>query len=299
MAARVDGYRAELRRLKDWEPFLKKHSGLPGPRANLELVQAVGDEADADRLWRLSASSDEFLALCGTAGLGKVALMEPDTVMTWLRELASDPRWRVREGVAMALQRIGRESMPHLVAEMQVWSGGDPFVQRAAAAGLAEPDLLRESTNAINVLEILDRITTSVAESADRKHEGFRVLRQALGYCWSVAAAEAPDNARMYFEKWLRSGDKDIAWIMKSNLDRARMDVLRKQLARSMPAAKAKPKPKPKAKPAVKPKAEAKAKPRSKPAAKPKAKVKPKANAKLKRKVKPKPKAVAVKRRRT
>jgi hypothetical protein len=246
MTARVDGYRAELSRLTDWEPYLKKHSGLPGPRANLELVQAVGDEADADRLWRLSASSDEFFALCGTAGLGKVALMEPDTVMTWLRELASDERWRVREGVAMALQRIGRESMPHLVAEMQAWAGGDPFVQRAAAAGLAEPDLLRESSNAVQVLEILDRITTSIAETDDRRHEGFRVLRQALGYCWSVAATAAPDNARPYFEKWLKSKDKDVAWIMKSNLEKARMDGLRKQLqgvTAQKPAAKVKPKP--------------------------------------------------------
>jgi len=122
MTTRVDGYRAELRGLQDWEPYLKKHSRLPGPRANLELVQAVGDEADPDRLWRLSASTDEFLAMCGTAGLGKVALMEPATVMTWLRELASDHRWRVREGVAIALQRIGRESMPHLLAEMQAWA---------------------------------------------------------------------------------------------------------------------------------------------------------------------------------
>src|SRR6266853_474034 len=144
MAGRAAGYRAELRELKDWEPYLKKHSGLPGPRANLELVQAVVDEADADRLWHLSASSDEFLALCGTAGLGKVALMEPATVMTWLRELAADRRWRVREGVAIALQRIGRESMPHLLAEMQVWAGEGPYVQRAAAAALCERDLLRD-----------------------------------------------------------------------------------------------------------------------------------------------------------
>jgi hypothetical protein len=205
----------------------------------------------------------------------------------------------VREGVAMALQRIGRESMQHLVAEMQVWSGGDPFEQRAAAAGLAEPELLREPSNAVEVLAILDRITTSVAATEDRRHEGFRVLRQAMGYCWSVAAAAAPDNARAYFEKWLRSSDKDVAWIMKSNLDKARMDVLRKQLARSMPPPKAtaKAKPKPRVKPAVKPKA--KAKPRLKPAAKPKAKVKPKPSAKPKPKTKPRSKAAAVKRRRT
>jgi hypothetical protein len=237
MATRVEGYRAELRVLQDWEPYLKEHSGLPGTRANLELVEAVGEEADADRLWRLSASNDEFLALCGTAGLGKVALMEPATVMTWLKELASDPRWRVREGVAIALQRIGREDMSHLLAEMHEWSGEGPYVQRAAAAGLCEPALLKQREHAVQTLEILDQITTSLAAGRDRKDDGFRVLRQALGYCWSVAGAAAPENALPYFEKWLQSKDKDVAWVMKTNLAKARMAALRVEI--SMPEAAA------------------------------------------------------------
>lgn len=232
MAGRADGYRAELRELTDWEPYLKQHSGLPGPRANLELVQAVGDEGDADRLWHLSASTDEFLALCGTAGLGKVALMEPATVMTWLKELASDPRWRVREGVAIALQRVGRENMQQLLAELDAWVGDGPYTQRAAAAGLCEPALLKDNGHAVEVLALLDRITTSVASSGDRRSEGFKVLRKALGYCWSVAAAAAPENARIYFEKWLQSSDKDVAWVMKSNLGKARMAGLRKELGK-------------------------------------------------------------------
>src|SRR5689334_3858670 len=184
MASRVKAYRAELRRLKEWEPYLKKHSGLPGPRANLELVAAVVEEGDPDRLWRLSASSDEFLALCGTAGLGRVALMEPETVMTWLRELASDARWRVREGVAIALQRYGRESMPKLIAEMNGWAGDSPYVQRAAVAALCEPALLRNQAHAVEVLVILDHVTRSLGAVKDRRREDFRVLRQALGYCW-------------------------------------------------------------------------------------------------------------------
>src|SRR6266566_9342647 len=122
MAGRTEAYRTELRELEDWEPYLKKHSGLPGPRANLELVAAVAEEADADRLWRLSASHDEFLALCGITGLGRIALIEPDAVIKWLHELASDPRWRVREGVAMALQRLGSEDMPGLLSLMKVWA---------------------------------------------------------------------------------------------------------------------------------------------------------------------------------
>lgn len=219
----VERHRAELRRLDSWEPYLHKHSGLPGPRANLELVAAVAEEADADRLWRLSASSDEFLAMCGTAGLGRIALMEPETVMTWLHELASDPRWRVREGVALALQRFGRENMERLLAEMRSWASDTPFVQRAAAAGLCEPDLLQRPENAVEVMIILDHITTSLGETANRKDEGFKALRKALGYCWSVAAAAAPANARPYIEKWLQSTDKDIAWVMKSNLGKVRM----------------------------------------------------------------------------
>lgn len=231
MSGRVDRYRTELRELREWEPYLKKNSGLPGPRANLELVAAVVEEGDPDRLWRFSASTDEFLALCGTAGLGRVALMEPETVMKWLRDLAADPRWRVREGVAIGLQRVGRESMPMLVSEMRTWAQDRPFVQRAAVAALCEPALLKSNEDAVAVLSILDQITSSLAETDDRRGEGFRVLRQALGYGWSVAAAAAPQNALPYLQKWLQSSDKDIGWIMKSNLSKSRMAGLRESLA--------------------------------------------------------------------
>jgi hypothetical protein len=285
MGQRTQSYREELRELTDWEPYLKKHSGLPVPRANLELVAAVVEEADADRLWRLSASSDEFLALCGTAGLGRVALMEPETVMTWLRELASDPRWRVREGVAIALQRLGREDMPKLVSEMQEWALQGHLVQRAAVAGLCEPALLKGTEEAVEVLDILDRITKSMASSSERGSEGFRVLRQTLGYGWSVAAAAAPANARPYIEKWLRSKDKDVAWVMSSNLSKGRMaNVMSAAPSKTKPAPVAKAAPA-KTKAVTKAKPSAKAKPKAKPAkkAKPAAKAKPKSRARTKR----------------
>jgi hypothetical protein len=234
MAGRVQHYRAELKKRRgEWEPYLKANSGLPGPRANLELVTAVGEEADPDLLWRMSASSDEFLALSGTAGLGRLAATEPDTVLPWLKELAEDPRWRVREGVAIALQRLGRTSMSQLIAEMEVWSKGGPLVQRAAAAGLCEPALLKKLDEVRRVLLILDHITRSMLATRDRKHEGFKVLRQAMGYCWSVAAAANPAAARPLFVKWLRSSDPDVAWVMKSNLGKARLKGFRKSVAES------------------------------------------------------------------
>jgi hypothetical protein len=256
LGEKAETYRAELRKLKDWEPYLQRHSGLPGPRANLELVAAVAEEADPDRLWRMSASRDEFLALCGTAGLGRVALLEPETVMTWLRELAADPRWRVREGVAIALQRVGRESMPRLLAEMKVWAADGPYVQRAVVAALCEPAILKTNQDTVEVLAILDRLTMSLAAMTDRRRDGVRVLRQALGYGWSVAAAAAPQNARPYIEKWMRSTDKDVVWVMKSNLGKARMAEVSKGL---------KPKPQAAPRPAPKPRSVSRAK--SKPAA--------------------------------
>src|SRR5690348_11264457 len=140
MGGRAEAYRAELHSLQDWEPYLKKHSGLPGPRGNLELLAAVVEEGDSDRLWHFSASSDEFVAACGAAGLGRIALLEPEPAMRRLHELASDPRWRVREGVAIGLQRFGREKMRELLAVMRRWArDGATFSAQSLRACASPP----------------------------------------------------------------------------------------------------------------------------------------------------------------
>jgi hypothetical protein len=188
--------------------------------------------------------------------------------------------------------------MPKLVSEMQEWALAGPFVQRAAVAGLCEPPLLKGAEDAVEVLDILDRITKSLASSDERGSEGFRVLRQTLGYGWSVAAAAAPANARPYIEKWLRSKDKDVAWVMSSNLSKDRMqEVMKATPTKPKPAAKpttrpaaakaapAKTKTVAKAKPAAKAKPTLKRKPAGK--AKPKAKAKAKQEAKTAAKSKP------------
>jgi hypothetical protein len=41
---KTEQYRQTLKTLEDWDAFLLKESGLPGPRANLELAQVVADE---------------------------------------------------------------------------------------------------------------------------------------------------------------------------------------------------------------------------------------------------------------
>ncbi|NIR13653.1 MAG: hypothetical protein GWN86_06780, partial [Desulfobacterales bacterium] len=70
----------------------------------------------------------------------------------------------------------------------------------------------RDDGNAIRVLGLLDEITASIQDEDERHHEGFRVLRKALGYGWSVVVAANPEIGKPRFEKWSKSKDKDIVW---------------------------------------------------------------------------------------
>ena len=172
-------------------------------------------------------SDDEFLALCGAVGLGRLLAEGRWDVLPRLRELSADPRWRVREGVAMALQRWGDEDVEALAAELTRWAGGNRYEQRAAAGGLCEPRLLKSGTVASAALDLLDRITYSMLDAADSRSDGFRVLRQTMGYGWSVAVAALPDPGLARFTRWERSSDPHVQWIVRENLKKDRLKRLR------------------------------------------------------------------------
>jgi hypothetical protein len=241
---RSAGYREILKNLADWEPFLMANSGLPGPRGNLELAQAVADEGSEEqfRLWLALGpdrapvnSPEEFLAFCGILGMGALLASGgsstatlTDSPLRLLRYFAADPRWRSREAVAMALQRWGDADIEALLRAMAEWSQGSPWEQRAAAATLCEPRLLVKPAHAAATLHILDAITTSLRYHQERKSESFRVLRQGLGYCWSVAVAACPEAGKALMERWISDPNPDIRWIMRENLRKnrlARMDL--------------------------------------------------------------------------
>jgi hypothetical protein len=236
----VADHRAVLRGLPadGWDTYLTANSGLPGPRANLELLQAVADEADPARIRRYAASPDEYKAACGAVGLGRLLAAGDDRVVAELVPLAGDERWRVREGVAMALQRLGDARMPALLAVAADWAGRGPLLQRAAIAGVCEPRFLAASDVAEAVLDLVDRVTASLialAPGERRRHE-VRVLRQALGYCWSVAVAALPAAGFARLERWAGPDDPDARWIVRENLKKARLtrsDAVRTQQLRA------------------------------------------------------------------
>jgi hypothetical protein len=123
----------------------------------------------------------------------------------------------------MALQRLGAHDMVALLRIASDWSRRGRLPQRAAAAAIAEPALLGNPDHARRALEILDAITATVANAGDRTTDEFRVLRQALGYCWSVAVAALPAAGKAFMERWLVHADGDIRWVMRENLKKARL----------------------------------------------------------------------------
>jgi hypothetical protein len=125
---KIEDHRAALVGLRDWTPYLAAHSALPGPRANLELVAACGEEADTARAEELIASNDEFATVCGLVALGRHLGNGDERHLEVLRSHAADARWRVREGVAMALQRAGdddpvRATSRPLTERSNCWTG--------------------------------------------------------------------------------------------------------------------------------------------------------------------------------
>src|SRR5665647_1519905 len=188
---------------------------MPGPRANLELVNVVADEGTEAQFKHFLTfderkaprnSQQEFLAVCGVVGMGQLLTQGNPEALKILRAAASDSRWRVREGVAMALQRFG-DQIWGVLTEMERWSRDSFLEMRGAAASLCEPRLLKQAEHAKEVLIILNLITKSISSAKNRNADAFKALRKNMGYCWSVAVAANPGIGRSMLERWLSTKD--------------------------------------------------------------------------------------------
>lgn len=206
--------------------YLNENSGLPGPRANLSLVDAVVSLADPDLVPVLLEEGGEYTAMCAAAVLGSRA--DDPLAETQARGLAADARWRVREGVAIGLQHLGDRDVAALISVTRQWAEHtDPLVQRAAVAALCEPRLLHTDAAKTAALDIC-RITTerlAALPDSQRKGGSARTLRQALGYCWSIAVAADPANGLPAFRA-LDTAHADVAWIVAENRRKKRLSVL-------------------------------------------------------------------------
>lgn len=227
------------------ESLLQDTSNLPGPRGNLEVAAAVAtamareDAAWASEIANRWSNVDQHHAggnepgvmlpftapqVAGALWMG-TAGVQRTTAESILRSAANDPRWRVREGGAMGLQRIGFADFDALRSLIQQWQRrATLFEHRAIVAGLAEPSLISTHEHASYGLDCamtaLDAML--IVPVADRKADDVRALRKALGYALSVFIASNPQGFTQ-LERVARIEDKDASWIVRENLTKARI----------------------------------------------------------------------------
>ena len=232
MPSKIQRLQEQLAQTTEWVDFIKAHSNLPGPRGNLELAEAVANQGDVAIFITLLAQDgpqvqentpEVFVVFCGLVGLGKLMGAGDLTWVETLRRYANDLRWRLREAVAIAFQKMGLANIPAVLSSLQTWSGGTRLEQRAVVAALCEPVLLRDAAVVKAVLVELDVITASLVSAPDRSTDNFHSLRQTLGYGWSVAAAACFTCARPYLDKWCAHTDQDVRWVMRENLGKKRL----------------------------------------------------------------------------
>jgi hypothetical protein len=233
MAGRREVEWAALLAAADPEAYLLAESRLPGPRANLELLDAAGDVLDRDSALRLAGldpvaapagTAREFLPCCGLVAVGRLIAEGDGSLLPLLQAAAGDPRWRVRESVAIALQRWGDTDPRAMMTAIEPWTGGSLLEARAAVAAICEPRLLRDLNAVASAVRILDASTTALAARPRPRGEQGRVLGAALGYGWSVAVAAGPPVTLATFERWAAVEDPDIRRLVTENLSKARFE---------------------------------------------------------------------------
>ena len=230
------------------EFYLRDQSRLPGPRANLELVDDVSDlfaelvKEQPDKVRSLlnyfisddykkvvSNTPAEFVVLSGVVAFGACAAALPkwrSEVFELLDQFASSTCWRVRQGVERAFQRLLIAAPQETINYLAIMAArGNYYQQRASIAAIAEPSLLFSSETQQAGLSILTIILERLhsAPAFDRKREDFRVLRQTLGYAVSVITAAAPERGFALMRTCATWGDTDIVWILRENLKKKRL----------------------------------------------------------------------------
>jgi hypothetical protein len=210
------------------EKFIIENSNLPGPRGNLELAFALAEiynNLDVVLEWAeiTEARADvndpkSFPAFCSAVCLGKIYTKTKDKkLISILKKMANDGRWRMREAVAFGFQNIGENNFDELKSIFSKWiKKSNNLEKRAILVSLAHPKFLDEENS-----KFCFEITDTVLKEMDREND-FDVLKKGLQFAISVFAAANPEFGFKFIKKWIGK-DKTIDKLMKENLKKNRL----------------------------------------------------------------------------
>lgn len=210
------------------ESYLVTNSNLPGPRSNLELAFAfaeVYENMDVLSEWlKITAGQADvndprsFLAFCAAVCLGKIyTKSKKSELISILKNLANDPRWRMKEAVAFAFQFIGENDFDELKSITSEWiTNSNNDEKRAILVSLAHPPFLN-AENAEYCLEIADTILNKMDTE-----NNFEVLKKGLNFTISVFVAANPEAGFKLIERWIGKS-KIIDKVLKENLKKNRI----------------------------------------------------------------------------
>jgi hypothetical protein len=190
--------------------LLGRASGLPGPRPNLELGEAVaaglavrarGAEATVRAL---VAAEGEYQALVGALALGArwAAGLDGSSASERLQAMAEDPRRHVRGAVVRAVRRFVEQRGDAGVRELSAWTDG--YLQaHAVLEALADRTLLARLQDEGPALARLDEAFALADRSprAAERSEGLRTLRRGLPGQIAVFAARFSETLAWLTER--------------------------------------------------------------------------------------------------
>lgn len=121
--------------------------------------------------------------------------------LTRIEKEASHSSSRIREVVAIGIQKIKENNIGEIITNFEKWTDGDDLEKRALVAALCEPKLLKGKSFIVQLVEILNKITMSFGKIEGKVFENQNSLRKTLGYGWSIAVGSLPDEGKLGFEK--------------------------------------------------------------------------------------------------
>ncbi|SFR91841.1 DNA alkylation repair enzyme [Halomicrobium zhouii] len=171
----------------------------------LPEIRDLADEYARNHGWEeietLAANDRDHKAFKAEAWARK-AVAEDDLParLDYLRELARDENWRVREAAAMALKYVNEHAFEQVEPAWEEWvTHEDNYVRRACEVGLMR-------TPPEHVDSALDLFDHLVADSDDY------VKKSCGAFALSNVAATDPAVGRAYLDRWSRSDDLRTRW---------------------------------------------------------------------------------------